>query len=90
MSNATTFNHIIETASQLPLEQQEMLIEILHKRGIEQRRTAIATAAQQSIALFHAGELPAQSAAAVIAMLGGSEPQLDDIPRRQSLIKHSN
>jgi hypothetical protein len=69
MSNTITLDQVIDTALQLPPEQREMLIEILRNRQIEARRQEIATDAQQSIALFHAGKLKVKSAEEVITDL---------------------
>jgi hypothetical protein len=55
-----TLDQALEMASQLPIEQQEMLIDILQRRRIEQRRAEIATAAKEAIADFHAGKLKPQ------------------------------
>lgn len=52
----TTLNQVLETAMQLPLEQQEMLIEILRHRYIEQRREEIARDAKKSLQLFREGK----------------------------------
>jgi hypothetical protein len=65
----TTFNQVLETASQLPYDQQEMLIKILQNRHHESRRDEIAADAQQTLADFHAGKFKAQSANEVIAEL---------------------
>lgn len=54
---------------QLPLEQQEMLLEIIRKRRIEVDRREMAKDAEASIAAFHAGKLKPQSADEVIAEL---------------------
>ena len=54
---------------QLPLEQREMLIEILQKRHIEQRREEIAQNAQDGILEFRTGELKPQSANDIISQL---------------------
>jgi hypothetical protein len=56
-------------AMQLPLEQQEMLLEIIRKRRIEVDRREMAKDAEASIAAFHAGKLKPQSADEVIAEL---------------------
>jgi hypothetical protein len=53
----------------LPLEQREMLLDIVHKRDIEVRRQEIAKTAKASIAAFHEGELRPQSADEVISEL---------------------
>jgi hypothetical protein len=73
----TTLNQVLETASQLPYEQQEMLIKILQNRHSESRREEIAADAQQTLADFRAGKFKAQSASEVIAELRQSlqEPE---------------
>jgi hypothetical protein len=74
----TTFNQVLETASQLPYEQQEMLIRILQNRHHESRRDEIATDAQQTLADFQTGKFEAQSANEVIVELRRSlqEPEV--------------
>lgn len=64
-----TLEQALETASQLPPEQQEMLAEILRQRQNETWRRRTAVEAQESIAAFHDGQLAAQSADEVIARL---------------------
>ena len=61
-----TLDHVIDSAMQLPLEQQEMLLEILQNRQIEARRGEIARDAQESLAAFRAGKLKGQTAAEII------------------------
>jgi len=64
-----TLDQVLETASQLPREQQEMLINILQKRLYESRRIEIATDAQQTLTEFRAGKFQHQSAEdAIIAL----------------------
>lgn len=65
----STLDQVLETALQLPYEQQEMLIKILQNRHYQNRRAEIAADAQQSLADFHAGKLQPQSAQSVIAEL---------------------
>ena len=65
----TTLDQVLETALQLPYEQQEMLIKILQNRHHENRRAEIAADAQQTLADFHAGKFRQQSAEDVIAAL---------------------
>jgi hypothetical protein len=67
--NAVTLDQVIDTALQLPPEQQDMLVEILQKRRIETRRQEIAADARKSTAAFRKGKLKAQSAEEVIADL---------------------
>lgn len=59
-------NQAIETVAQLPLQQQEMLLDILRHRLNEARREDIAEAARQAQADFHKGQLTARSADTVI------------------------
>ncbi len=65
----STLEQVLETALQLPHEQQEMLIKILQNRHHQSRRAEIAIDAQQSLADFRAGNLRPQSASSVIAEL---------------------
>ena len=65
----TTLEHALNTVSQLPIEQQEMLIQIMQNRLIENRRQEIADEAKQAISSFHRGELKTQTADEVIAEL---------------------
>mgnify|MGYP000600759281 CR=1 FL=1 len=62
-----TLDHVIDSAMQLPLEQQQMLLEILQNRQIEARRQEIARDAQASLAAFRAGKLQGQTAAEIIS-----------------------
>ena len=73
-----TLDQAIDTVMQLPPEQREMLIDILHNRYIEERRNEIADDAQKSLAAFRAGSLKLQSANEVITELRES---LDDSPQ---------
>jgi hypothetical protein len=65
----TSLEEALNTVSQLTLEQQTMLIEIIQNRLIEARRQDIAADAKASIAAFHRGEWQAQSAESAIAEL---------------------
>jgi len=73
----STLDQILETALQLPYEQQEMLIKILQNRYHESRRAAIAADAQQSLTDFHVGNLRPQSSKDVIAALRQSLNDLE-------------
>jgi hypothetical protein len=64
-----SLDQVLDTAFQLPYEQQEMLIKILQNRHRESRREEIAVDAQQTLADFHAGKFQAQSADEIIAEL---------------------
>ncbi len=64
-----TLDQVIDSAMQLPLEQQEMLLEILQSRRIEARRLEMARDAQESLAAFRAGKLKGRTAAEIIVDL---------------------
>ena len=64
-----TLDQAIELAEKLPLEQQEMLVDILRKRKIEVRRREIAQDARESVSALHAGKLKSQTADEVIKEL---------------------
>jgi hypothetical protein len=70
-----TLDQTLELAAQLPVEQQEMLITILQRRRVDQRRAEIAAAAQASIADFHDGKLQPQSWDSIIQELRQSTNQ---------------
>lgn len=65
----TTLEQVLETAMQLPDEQQEMLLKILHQRYHGNRRTEIAIDARKSLEAFALGEFRTQSARDAIAEL---------------------
>ena len=66
MSN---LDQVLDEAMNLPLEQREMLIQILQRRMIEQRRDEIAQDAQLSLAEFREGKLRIQTATEAISEL---------------------
>lgn len=65
----TTLDQVLDTAMQLPLEQQEMLIQILRNRHIESRRAEIAKDAQEALAAFHEGRLKPQPVEEILTEL---------------------
>jgi hypothetical protein len=67
--SAATLDQVLDVAMQLPLDQQEMLLEILKRRQCERNRREIANGAKVSIAEYRVGYTAAQSADAVIADL---------------------
>lgn len=67
--NTVTLDQVIDSVMQLPQEQQEMLLEIVHSRHIASRRRKIAEDARISIAAFQAGELRTGTAGDVVANL---------------------
>ena len=61
-----SLEEVISHATQLPLEQQRMLIDVLQHRYVDAQREQIAIEAQQSLQEFHDGRYSAQTAAEVI------------------------
>jgi ABC-type Fe3+-citrate transport system substrate-binding protein len=74
-----TLDQAIDTVMQLSFEQREMLIEIIRRRDIENRRKEIAKEAQESMAAFHAGELKPQPSGEVITELRKSLVKADEV-----------
>ena len=66
---AMTFEQVVETIRQFPVEQQEMLIDLIRGWRTETRRREIARDAQESLAAFRNGQFEPQSAQEVIAEL---------------------
>ena len=64
-----TFENALEIVSQLPREQQEMLIYIVKKRMIEARRQEIMAECQEALTEYRTGKLPGMSATQAIADL---------------------
>ncbi len=64
-----TFDQVLETVTQWPSEQQEVLFEVLHHRQIALRRQEIARNVSDATAAFHRGELQPESVADAIAHL---------------------
>ena len=64
-----TFDQVLDTISQMPFEQQEMLIDIFRKRLIETRRQKIALDAQESLSAFRQGQFTVQPADQVVQEL---------------------
>jgi hypothetical protein len=64
-----TLDQAIDTVMQLPVEQQEMLVDIIRNRHIEMRRREIARDAREAIAAFHAGKLKPQPVQEIIMEL---------------------
>jgi hypothetical protein len=64
-----TLDQVLDTALNLPREQQEILITILQNRHYESRRAMIAEEAQTSLADFRAGKFQPQTAESLILAL---------------------
>lgn len=61
METRLTFDALLDTIEQLPVEQQETLVEVIQKRLIELRRQQIAQNAAEARQLFADGQLPTGS-----------------------------
>jgi hypothetical protein len=68
----TTLDQALDTAMKLSYEQKQMLIEILWKRQIEERREEIANNAREAIRAFHAGELKTETMDELLVRLHAS------------------
>jgi len=74
MSN---LDKVLDDAMSLTIEQQEMLIQILQRRMIEQRRDEIAEDAKLSLADFQASRLKIQTATEAIVELRFTQQEND-------------
>ena len=74
----TTVDQALDLAMQLSFEQRQMLIEILRKRQIEERREEIAAHAREAIRAFQAEELPAETIDELLARLHASVAEQAD------------
>lgn len=64
-----TLDEALDAVDQLPIAQQEMLIEILRRRQIERRRVEIALGAKESLSEYYSGALHPLRAESAIAEL---------------------
>jgi hypothetical protein len=64
-----TLAEALEIVEQLPVDQQDVLVQIVRSRQIERRRDEIAQNARETMAAYRAGELKAYTTAAAIAEL---------------------
>ena len=67
-----TLDQALDAAMQLSYPQKQMLIEILWRRQIDERREEIAANAREAIRAFHAGELKAETIDDLLARLHAS------------------
>ncbi len=74
----TTLEQAIDTVMQLSPQQQEMLIDIISHRRIEERRKEIAKDARESLAAFRAGKLKSQPMQNIIRQLHESLNETDE------------
>lgn len=56
MENAMTFSEVLESADELSLDEQETLMEVLHRRIIEHRRAGLAKEVQNAQQEFKEGK----------------------------------
>ena len=64
-----TFEQALEIVEKLPLEQQELLIDILQRRTNALKRQELAKTSQEALAEFHSGILTPQTSEKAIAEL---------------------
>ncbi len=64
-----TFESALDAVSQLSIDQQEILIDILKKRNAEVRRRQILEECREGVAEYRSGVLKSQTAEEVIADL---------------------
>jgi len=74
----STLDQAIDTVRQLPLEQQEILIDIFHHRHIEKRRREISVDAKRAIADFHAGKLQPKPVHEILSELHITSDGIDE------------
>ncbi|MGF1513542.1 MAG: hypothetical protein ACFB5Z_07590 [Elainellaceae cyanobacterium] len=65
----STFEQVLDMVTELPLSQQEMLIDIVQRRTANARRQELAKTSQEALAEFRASQLKAQTATEAIAEL---------------------
>ena len=65
----TTFEQILEQITELPLEQQEALSEIVKRRISQGRRKELASSSQEALTEFKTGNLKTLSATEAISEL---------------------
>ncbi|MGQ4647207.1 hypothetical protein [Lyngbya aestuarii] len=65
----STFEQVLDQISELPIDQQELLIEIVKRRTVEQRRKVLARESHEALAEFKAGQFQSLTATEAIAEL---------------------
>jgi hypothetical protein len=65
----STFEQALDLVAELPLEQQELLIDIVQRRTAEARRQELARTSQEALAEYRSGNLKPQTASEAIAEL---------------------
>ncbi len=56
MSDTVSIQQVIEDFETLPLEDQDLFLELIHKRRIEKKRTEIARNATQTLTAIEKGQ----------------------------------
>ena len=56
MSDTVSIRTVIEDFETLPTEDQDLLLELIHKRRIEKKRTEIARNARQTLTAIETGQ----------------------------------
>lgn len=56
MNDSVSFQTVIEYVEALSLEEQDLLLELIHKRRVEQRRREIARNAAQTLEALKTGK----------------------------------
>ena len=74
----TILDHALDVTMQLSYDQKQMLIDILSKRQIRERREEIAENAREAVKSFHAGELKTESTDELIKRLHASFKEEED------------
>jgi hypothetical protein len=69
MQQINTFEEVLNLVTELPLDQQELLINILQRRIADMRRKELAISSQEALAEFRTGNLKPQTAIEAIAEL---------------------
>lgn len=57
MSDTVSIQQVIEDFETLPTEDQDLLLELIHKRRIEKKRTEIARNATQTLRSIETGQV---------------------------------
>jgi hypothetical protein len=73
-----TLDQALDVINQLPIEQQEMLIDIIRSRHLEERRRRIAQDAHESLQMYLSGQLKPQLARQVIRELRQTLKESDE------------
>ncbi len=56
MSDTVSIQQVIEDFETLPTEDQDLLLELIHKRRVEKKRTEIARNATQTLTAIETGQ----------------------------------